>query len=293
MSTKVSDFSIEVPAKWVLTGEHSVLRGKSAIAFPHDSLSLRLSYIQQDKLTITANPFQSQIKSLIGRSLEYLHLSSDAFSSGQIDIQSKIPIGAGLGSSAALCVAIARLVLWKTNSDITLWTALATHLEDVFHGKSSGMDVHVIAESQPIFFSIANKAEVLSELEHLPRFELFDSGKRGQTRECIEKVKHWQLNHPHSADRYDDQMNEATLLARKGLELFSTQGRAGEDLIARAMDLAQNCFETWGLVPPELIEQKHELLKQGALAVKLTGAGLGGFWVSLWRPAGPKLDKGK
>ena len=49
------------------------------------------------------------------------------------------------------------------------------------------------------------------------------------------------------------------------------------------MALAQQCFETWGLVTPELIEQKYELLKQGALGVKLTGAGLGGFWVALWK----------
>ncbi len=287
--TRFSDFSIEVPAKWVLTGEHAVLRGKTALAFPHDTVSLKLTYTNQEKFSITANPFQPQIRALIGRALDYLGLPADKFENGEIDIQSRIPIGGGLGSSAALCVAISRLVLWKTGAPLEKWGDLATHLEDLFHGKSSGMDVQVIVESQPILFTMGKKAEVLG-LENLPRFELYDSGKRGQTRECIEIVKHWQGKYPHLVIQMDDQMDEATTLAKKGLELFSTQPRAGEDLIAKAMNLAQNCFETWGLITPELMEQKHELLKQGALAVKLTGAGLGGFWVALWRPNSPKLD---
>ncbi len=289
--TKVSDFSIEVPAKWVLTGEHSVLRGKRALAFPHAALNLKLSYQNKKEFSITANPFQSQIKSLVGRSLEYLKLPESAFHSGEIDIQSQIPIGAGLGSSAALCVAIARLVLWKTQTDTEAWIPLATHLEDVFHGKSSGMDVNVIALGQPIEFSMDSKAKPLFDLERLPRFELYDSGVRGHTRDCVEKVKHWQSQNLHLTSRYDEQMDSATDTAHRGLLEFQRNPRLGEDLIAEAMNQAQNCFETWGLLTPELIGQKHELLKQGALAVKLTGAGLGGFWVALWRSASRALDK--
>ncbi|MBC7396201.1 MAG: hypothetical protein H7333_02065 [Bdellovibrionales bacterium] len=282
MSTRVSDFSIEVPGKWVLTGEHSVLRGKSAIAFCHPTFSLKLSYREQETQNINPNPFQSQIKQLIGRALEFLKLPAQAFSGGNIDIQSQIPIGAGLGSSAAVCVAMARLVLWKTSSDLKLWIPLATHLEDVFHGKSSGMDVSAIALSHPILFSMENKGQVLKELEKFPRFEFYDSGKRGLTKECIEVVKHWRANNPDQRDALDDEMQSATEAALKGLQLYQTNARAGEAQVASAMAQAQYCFETWGLVSPELLFQKEDLLKQGALAVKLTGAGLGGFWVALW-----------
>ena len=282
MSTKVSDFSIEVPAKWVLSGEHSVLRGKSAIAFAHHPFSLKLSFRNRTELTITANPFQSQIKQVIGRALEYLKLPEGAFQGGEIDIQSQIPIGAGLGSSAALCVAISRLVLWKTNSDLELWIPLSTHLEDVFHGKSSGMDVSAIAHAQPILFSMDQKASVLGEFSRLPRFELYDSGKRGQTKDCIERVNEWRTQNPEQALKLDAQMEEATMMALQGLQAFDLDARQGEALVAQAMIKAQACFETWGLVTPELMLQKQELEKQGALAVKLTGAGLGGFWVALW-----------
>ena len=290
-SMKISDFSINVPAKWVLTGEHSVLRGKEAIAFPYPEFSLSLSYRSvplSKTLTITANPFQSQIQALIKRALEWLHITLTI--TGEMAIQSTIPIGAGLGSSAALCVAISRLVIWKTESDLNQWIPLATHLEDVFHGKSSGMDVSVIALSEPILYSLKNRAAPLQERKHLPRFVLYDSGKRGQTRECIDKVKHWQEQNPHQISRYDEQMSEATQLAKVALSQFLQHPSDAEAHLAQAINQAQNCFEVWGLVSSELMEQKHELLKQGALAVKLTGAGLGGFWVALW-PSQDEFDK--
>lgn len=287
MAMKVSEFSIEVPAKWVLTGEHAVLRGKQAIAFPYSAFSLKLSYQVADQFSITANPFQTQIKQLIGRALEYLELNENAFKTGELHIQSQIPMGAGLGSSAALCVAIARLVLWKTGASTEHWIKLATHLEDVFHGKSSGMDVATIAISEPILFSLERPPARLEGITKFPRFELYDSGKRGETRDCIERVKHWQKANPHLLTRFDEQMGDATDLSLAGLKTFQTEPDAGCEQIARAMSLAQNCFETWGLVTPELMEQKHELLRQGALAVKLTGSGLGGFWVALWRNTSP------
>lgn len=282
MSAKITDFSIEVPGKWVLTGEHSVLRGKDAIAFCHPTFSLNLSYREQDHLLITPNPFQSQIKELLSRSLEYLKLPTTAFQNGKIDIQSQIPVGAGLGSSAAVCVAIARLVLWKTGSDLGVWIPLATFLEDIFHGKSSGMDVSVIAHAHPVLFSIEKKARPLTGMSRFPRFELYDSGKRGQTKDCIEIVRQWREQHVDRAAIMDEQMNHATQTALLGLQSFQNEPLAGEMLVAKAMTEAQECFETWGLVSDSLLAQKVDLLKQGAMAVKLTGAGMGGFWVALW-----------
>jgi len=290
LSTKVSEFSIEVPAKWVLTGEHSVLRGRSALAFPFSRYTLKLSYRDQAGFSITPNPFQSQILKLVERSLRFLKLPESAFPSGEIEITSGIPIGAGLGSSAALCAAIARVVIWKTRSDLSLWVPLATHLEDVFHGKSSGMDVNVIVRGAPVVFSIPEGVRPIEGLRNLPNFEWYDSGVRGNTRDCIERVLHWQRQNPHLKDSYDDRMHEAGVAASVGLLEFQSNPKAGEQKIKSAMELAQSCFEQWGLVTPELLTQKFDLLNQGALAVKLTGAGLGGFWVALWPSSRDRLD---
>jgi len=279
----MKSYRIEVPAKWVLTGEHSVLRGRSAIAFPHSAMKFSLTYHPDSNKEIAANPFQSQIRLLIGRATEFLKVPLEVDES-KIEFQSQIPIGAGLGSSAALCVALSKFVLASAGKNEDLLVPLATHLEHFYHGKSSGMDISAIAaHTHPILYSMDKGATLIAPLGSLPRFELYDSGKRGSTKECVQKVKHWQQTMPHLVEHYDDQMAESTRLAHEALLSFSKFPRESEDKLAESMKLAQQCFETWGLVTPELIEQKHELLKQGALAVKITGAGLGGFWVALWR----------
>lgn len=285
---KIHDFSIEVPAKWVLAGEHSVLRGKQAFTFPYPEFTLKLSYRKNPKmkeLTISANPFQSQVKALIGRAFEWLGVSTDLLGGGELDIQSQIPIGAGLGSSAALSVAVARLAIWKANAPEDKWIQLATHLEDVFHGRSSGMDVNAIAYAQPILYSFnaetrEQKAEPV-KLGCMPKFKLFDSGKRGQTRECIERVNTWMNANPGS--QYDEQMHQATQTAKEAMRIFADDPDKALAMLAQSLNQAQECYEKWGLITPELMTQKQELLKQGALAVKLTGSGLGGFWIALWK----------
>lgn len=281
-SENTREFTIEVPAKWVFSGEHSVLRGGSAIAFPLTKFSLKLNYRENQNLTVTANEPKSQMNLLLARASEFLGKDVSLFSKGEIEIQSSIPIGAGLGSSAALSVAVARLAIWKTGANSDQCIPLATHLEDVFHGKSSGMDVSVIAQAKPILFSMKNGAEVLTDFKRHPHFEFYDSGKRGQTKLCIDLVTTWRSGSLGLAKKFDDQMNLATEEALGALHRFEALPSDAELVLARAMTRAQVCFEAWGLVPDELLKQKNDLLKQGALAVKLTGAGLGGFWVALW-----------
>jgi mevalonate kinase len=53
-------------------------------------------------------------------------------------------------------------------------------------------------------------------------------------------------------------------------------------LIARSMKRAQECFATWQLIPGDAYRLAQDLERQGALAVKITGAGGGGFLVALW-----------
>jgi mevalonate kinase len=293
----MKNFSVTVPAKWVLAGEHSVMRGRSAITFPYLPFSMKLSY--ED----SSQPFQvnelkvdTDLTSLMKRGFQFLNQSFGNLS-GELSLESNIPIGAGLGSSAALCVAMSRFVLWKCESIIPFsqseWIKLATHLEHVFHGKSSGMDVTAIIHSQGIEYNTTREPASIAiggASPHGPKFTLNDTGKRGQTRDCIQIVKAWQENHPELISKVDDQMHEASLAARQALESYPAAGAAfskashaeSDQKLALAMQQAQNCFETWGLVPADLMEQKRDLMKQGALAVKLTGAGLGGFWVALW-----------
>lgn len=285
-----SDFSIELPAKWVLAGEHAVLRGGMAIAFPYPKYNLKLTYkagvsksSQPAGVIIPPGPFRGEIESLINLAVEYLKVPK---LSGEIEIQSSIPPGAGLGSSAALSLAISALVMERNGlsiENIPEWKKLATHLENLFHGKSSGMDVSVIAEGAPLLFVGGETKETMRlNFKRLPHFELFDSGMRSSTQKCIATVQALRESQPELADRLDAQMKLSVKKASEALEVFQSDESSGAVLLKDAMNSAQDCFEQWGLVTPELQKQKNALLSQGALSIKLTGAGLGGFWAVLW-----------
>ena len=164
MWTTNTAFNTTVSAKWILSGEHSVLRGKPALAFPHSEFKLSLSYRSD-----SSSQIPDACKVLLERAIKWLHEKNIAHHitspAGAMTIDSTIPTAAGFGSSAALCVAVARFAFWmaqKEEPSSEKVIALATHLEDVFHGKSSGLDVSVIAIHQPLFYQAQKPLEFLN-----------------------------------------------------------------------------------------------------------------------------------
>jgi len=256
MSTRII-----VPGKWVLAGEHSVLRGGTAVALPHPEF----------KLTLEFTPGGNSLRVLPANAERVVRemLAGQTVPNGELKISSTIPIGAGLGSSAALCVATAR---WLGKTDEI---AYATQLEHKFHGKSSGMDVAVISHGKPIAFSMKDGGRPLP-ISSLPRFTFHDTGLRASTRMCVDQVERFRVEQPDPAAKVDEQMGRASGLVRDGL--------LSGDLtqVSKGMRLANECFETWKLVPPEARRIMDRLVRDGALASKITGAGGGGYVVALW-----------
>jgi mevalonate kinase len=201
---------------------------------------------------------------------------------GSLLLESTIPLGAGLGSSAALCVALTRWLSSTLQIPESEHFEFARRMEDRFHGHSSGMDVAVASVGKPIAFWM-NSGSTALELLKLPRFTFHDTGLRSRTSECVTRVISQAGVDPDRARALDMRMAEASQLALEGLRQFSEQGnRAALEPLIRSMGLARSCFREWGLVPKEILALEESLLSQGALAVKLTGAGRGGFVVALW-----------
>ncbi|HPI40635.1 MAG TPA: hypothetical protein PLJ21_07505, partial [Pseudobdellovibrionaceae bacterium] len=101
--------------KWILSGEHAVLRGGTAIVYPLKSRFVEWSYTSQ----IQTQDLMFQFKGIHGAELEILILGllEKAFEKlkiskkeilGKVQIFSSLPLGAGLGASAALCVSVAK-----------------------------------------------------------------------------------------------------------------------------------------------------------------------------------------
>jgi mevalonate kinase len=281
-----SKFSTQVPGKWVLAGEHSVLRGATAVALPHPQFTLKLSFDPSASRDFQVDPPSSQalMDELITSIADAWENQGKSFTrpKGKLTLESDIPIGAGLGSSAALCVAMTRWVSDPLSIPSSESLEFATQLEHRFHGRSSGMDVAVIASNEPISFVMGRGVKFLG-IKKLPHFTFHDTGVRTRTSECVLRVEKFREEDPALAIRVDDSMGSASRIAMEGLIQYDRgQHEEGLRRIQSAMMQARECFYSWELVPGVAQRMEEDLLKQGALAVKLTGAGGGGVLVALW-----------
>ena len=295
-------FSTHVSGKWVLAGEHSVLKGVNAIALPRRDIGLTLSFESAADFTIEpgvedgvendggadfivepAGAFVL-IRELLDSVADSVEGDGKSFLSpkGKLKIESNIPIGAGLGSSAALCVALTRWMAEPLSLVESAWVEFATQLEHRFHGRSSGMDVAVISAGEAVSF-VQGRGVLPLGIKRLPVFTFHDTGLRSRTIDCVLKVEKFRETHPLSGVRVDETMAVASRLAMEGLILFdSGQSERGLQLLADSMRKSQECFYSWQLVPDDVRRMEQELLARGALAVKVTGAGEGGMLVALW-----------
>ena len=292
---KWTHFKTRVPAKWVLSGEHAVLRGATAIAIPHSSMGLELEFdpdfqpdFQKDRQIQvepqSAQPLIRELLESIGESWEFGDRSFK-MPVGRLKIESSIPIGAGLGSSAALCVALTRWISQPTNIGGPEQIELAKTLEHRFHGRSSGMDVAVISKGEPIAFTMEGPKIKSIGIKKLPRFTFHDTGLRARTSECVLRVEKFREEIPLVALKIDEAMGEASRYALEGLVRYDAGAeKEGLALLQKGMNQARECFYAWELMPGQAKRLEEDLLKQGALSVKMTGAGGGGMIVALWGP---------
>ncbi|OFZ20846.1 MAG: hypothetical protein A2X94_04865 [Bdellovibrionales bacterium GWB1_55_8] len=274
-------FEVTVSGKWVLAGEHAVLRGATAVALPLPDYSLKLTFRPSaENLRITPDSASDLLLDMISGILSRSG-HEPAPPSGLLSIESTLPTGAGLGSSAALCVALTRWTGEALGIPESDWQEMARSLENRFHGQSSGMDVSTILAGTPITFSTA-RGSVPLNLKRLPRFTFHDTGLRANTSDCIAKVRELASRSPEIAARLDQGMREAAEMAREALIDFNQQGAPALKHLAESMRLAQESYAGWGLLPDAARKLQTRLLTEGALACKLTGAGGGGFLIALW-----------
>lgn len=291
-----STFSTRVHGKWIVAGEHSVLRGSPALAFPVYGKYLELKWT--DGAVFSSRfagergaEFQLLFAGVFDRALELLDRSADLeLRRGCFEVESTLPVGAGLGASAALSVAVGR---WFVSRNAIAESSLfdfCRQLEDLFHGESSGVDVAVALESRGLHF----------EREGLPenRMRWFDpawqpcwyisySGARGITSECVSQVKRFISKYPERGAELDRKMAASVELAESSLRDSEYASLTRFDNLRLAIEMAGECFAEWGLAEGEIGRHLSWLRESGAIAVKPTGSGGGGYALSLWRKRPP------
>ena len=267
------------PSKWILAGEHSVLRGGEALVFPLFSKSMDWSFLQTaDSLKIeyfgeTAQDLEMIFGFVLEKACEAYGIERKDLN-GQLQIDSEILFGMGLGASASLAVGLAKLFKASLKTDFDE-VDFAQKIENFFHGESSGVDVSVVYNQKPLIFR-RNALPQLIEHYNLPILTLSHCGRRGPTKDCVEKVKNLFVVNPTLAAQVDLRMVES-------VQIFKTLLQDGSlDVWIQALEQAHSCFEDWDLVPKEAKEHIQMLKVHGARACKMTGSGGGGYILSLW-----------
>lgn len=276
------DFATQTQGKWILTGEHAVLRGYGALVFP----------IKQKKLTLTFEPTSTKLsadfsgdmgqemhllfwsvlergQTLLGHSLNDL--------TGHFQIESNIPIGVGMGASAALCVAMARWFAAQQLLSTEAIQAFAQELEHLFHGQSSGLDILGVTATQGVYFQKGQGTMIHQQWQ--PTWFLSFCGQSGITSHCIKEVNQLWDHDKAKAEMIDERMQQAVNKAKEALEHATPDSIV---TLTEAINEGSECFKQWGLVTEMLQKHMQFLTHQGALAVKPTGSGGGGYVLSLW-----------
>jgi mevalonate kinase len=263
-------------AKCVLFGEHSVLYGSGAITLPLKELKMKVLFAPGPKSSLSFSSLEifPEAEELFWKLLaqDFSQYSTH----GHYEIKSEIPIGAGLGSSAALSVALHKLF----NPEISKKDLIerAWKSENFFHGRSSGMDPCTIALEEILFFQSPSHYEVLDfQLPQDYVLVLHDSKVRRRALSAIEKQKNLDETNPAQRTTVIQKLQAVVLEAKSCIQ------RKNFEKLALLMNQSHELLEELQVSTEKLEDLRKKLLELGALGVKLTGAGMGGFLISLFR----------
>lgn len=276
------DFQTTTFGKWILAGEHAVVRGHEALVFPVKERQFTLQY-QSCSASLGATYAGSSgadmhllFWSVLEQGMQLLGLSLNQLG-GYFHLESTIPVGVGMGASAALCVAMSRWFCAQKMIATERVSEFARELEHLFHGTSSGLDIAGVASEEGVFFKAGATAPIHQVF--FPQWYLSSCNQIGITSHCIQQVQHLWNTRPEVAAEIDEQMITATQEAKAILEQGDEQALAR---LTKVINKAGDCFYKWGLVSDSLQQHMNQLVAKGALAVKPTGSGGGGFVLSLW-----------
>jgi len=266
--------------KLILLGEHAVVYGFPALAAALDrgvtiaavptpaGGSLRID-VPAWSLKCTATDDHPVARSLLA--------IVDALGVGRPTVtlvgDAQIPPGAGLGSSAALAVAVSRALLAhaKRPLDAKEIIAAANASEALMHGKPSGVDVALAIAGG---IGVYRKTTGLRSFASVPlRVLVGPSGAPRTTAAMVERV----------ADATKASADDARLRALGALTDTGTAALAAKDFagLGAAMNRAHGILAELGVSTPQLDSLCDAARATGAHGAKLTGAGGGGAVIAI------------
>jgi len=278
------------PGKIILFGEHAVVYGRPALAVPvtqvHADVDISNSsragiWLDAPDVNLRADlntlPSDHPIASVIHNFLFLARVSR--FPNLQIKITSTIPVASGLGSGAAVTVALTRALAAHLNYSMTdeEVNAFTYEIEKLHHGTPSGIDNTVVTYAKPVYFVKGQPIETFKV--GLPfSIVIADTGISAPTKESVGDVrKLWEADKQRWESVFD-QVGKMVGQARKVIENGSWE------MLGELMNKNHSLLQEMTVSSPELDHLVEVARNAGALGAKLSGGGRGGNIIALVNP---------
>jgi mevalonate kinase len=288
------------PGKIILFGEHAVVYGRPALAVPVTQVQATVAvsdsaadsrigadsrktdiWIDAPDIDLHAplsglspdQPLAAAARAVLSA------LGVDRPPALTVRVSSTIPVASGLGSGAAVTVALVRSLsafLGRPLADEQV-NALAFDIEKLHHGTPSGIDNTVITYARPVYFVKGQPIETLRVGEAFT-LVIGDTGISAPTRESVGDVrKLWQVK----PDRFEVIFDRIGAIADRARQAIEAGDAAA---LGPLMDENHALLDQLTVSSPELDRLVAAARGSGALGAKLSGGGRGGNMIALVRP---------
>jgi len=285
------------PAKIILFGEHFVVYGEPAIVLAIDkrayatvdhsddkhlhvrSANLNLRGCFEDgvfkveqgdarEAKLKFEPVKVAVEKVLAQSKNRVGLN--------IEINSTVPVGAGLGSSAAVVAAVTYAVgsllnVKMSKEDIFRITLEA---ERIVHGTPSGVDPAIATFGGAMLFQTDTGFKPFEVKTQIP-LVIGDTGVARSTKVQVDRVRTVTENYPQIVEQMQRAAREIVLRA---MDAFK---RNDLKTLGDLMNFNQALLYGLGVSDESLEWLINAAKKAGALGAKLTGAGGGGCMIAL------------
>jgi mevalonate kinase len=275
------------PGKIILFGEHAVVYGRPALAVPVTQVHADVEVMDSSRTGIWINapdidlhaevntlPSDHPIAAVIHNFLFISRISP--FPNLDIKITSTIPVASGLGSGAAVTVALTRALashLEYPMSDEEV-NSFAYEIEKLHHGTPSGIDNTVVTYAKPVYFVKGQQIEMVTAASPFT-IVIGDTGISAPTKESVGDVrKLWEADEA-KWEAVFDQVGKIAKQARTAIESVKIEG------FGELMNQNHALLQEMTVSSPKLDDLVSAAINAGAAGAKLSGGGRGGNMIAL------------
>lgn len=271
-------------AKIILMGEHAVVYGQPAIAMPLSAVKVKVAITANTTGLLVVSDYYrgaldaptSKMPGIARMVTAFLAAINHADAKLTFTIDSQLPAERGMGSSAAVALAVIDALtqyfdITQTKQEKLTWVSQA---EKITHNNPSGLDAVTCAANQPVYM-IKDRVIEPIEIDLTGYLLVADSGILGQTAAAIKAVRAELTAHPQATEQLFHEIGALTNQAKAAL--------ANRQLTTLGTLFTRNqaVLKQLGVSCPRIDELCELALRNGALGAKLTGGGRGGCVICL------------